>query len=120
MKSTRTYIIGYILSILLTLLAPAALWLHEAMDHQFPTHPQVYMIFVVLALLQLFVQLSFFLHVDQEAKPRWNLTALTFALIVVAILVGGTLWIMHNLSHGQMGSMQPFIDNQITPQNEND
>ncbi len=120
MKKLRSYITGYIISIILTLLAPALLWLHDSMRHQFPTHQQILGLFVVLAVLQLLVQLSFFLHIDQESKPRWNLTALSLALIVVAILVGGTLWIMHNLSHGQAEQMAPFINNQITPQAEND
>ena len=118
MKTLHSYITGYILSIALTLMAPALLWLHNYWQHQFPPHEWIYMLFVVLAVLQLLVQIAFFLHLDQEEKPRWNVTALAFALIVVAILVGGTLWIMHNLSHGQEDQMQPFINDQITPQTE--
>lgn len=117
----RPYIIGFALSSILTLTVPALLWLHASTHHTFPTHQELYIAFTVLALLQLFVQLTFFLHVGRESKPRWNMTALAFALIVVTILVGGTLWIMHNLMHGQTDSISRiFINGEITPQNEND
>jgi cytochrome o ubiquinol oxidase operon protein cyoD len=53
----------------------------------------------VLAIIQLFVQLTFFLHLDRESKPWWNNTAFAFAVIVVVILVGGSIWIMANLNY---------------------
>ncbi len=53
-----------------------------------------------LAVIQLFVQLVCFLHLGRESRPRWNLTVLLFAAMVVGILVFGSLWIMNNLSYG--------------------
>jgi cytochrome o ubiquinol oxidase operon protein cyoD len=57
---------------------------------------------VILAVMQLLVQLVFFLHLGGESKPRWNLMAFMFTLLVVAILVAGTLWIMYNLDYNMM------------------
>ena len=51
-----------------------------------------------LAVAQLMVQLVFFLHLGTESKPRWNLTVVLFALMVVVILVFGSLWIMKNIN----------------------
>ena len=117
----RTYILGFASSLLLTLIAFGLIEWHILSQHEYPPHSVLIPVFVLLALIQLVVQLVFFLHVGKEHGPRWNLTALSFALIVVCILVGGTLWIMHNLSHGQMDSMSKvFINGEITPQNEND
>lgn len=56
-------------------------------------------IIVGLAIAQLLVQLFFFLHLGHERAPRWWLTALVFMLVVLAILVFGSLWIMSNLDH---------------------
>lgn len=53
-----------------------------------------------LAVVQLFVQLVCFLHLGRESRPRWNLTVLLFAAMVVGILVFGSLWIMNNLNYG--------------------
>ena len=115
MKTVRTYIIGFGLSVVLTL---AAFWLvhqHLLSNHIFPSHTLLAALLVLFAIAQLFVQLIFFLHVGQEQKPRWNLAALVFALIIVAILVGGTLWIMHNLEHGQMSNADIFTEENIFP-----
>jgi heme/copper-type cytochrome/quinol oxidase subunit 4 len=53
----------------------------------------------VLALTQLFVQLTFFLHLDRESKPWWNNIVLAFAVTCVFIIVGGSIWIMSNLNY---------------------
>lgn len=119
MTRLASYIIGFVLSVALTLLPLALLWMHEAGGHAFPSHAVMYAAFVLCAVLQMGVQLSFFLHVEDEKRPRWNLLALSFALLVVAIVVGGTLWIMNNLSHGQEAHV-PFIMNKITPEASND
>jgi cytochrome o ubiquinol oxidase operon protein cyoD len=114
----KNYIAGFIFSILLTLAAFFALEEHIRSGHTVFSHQFLYIAIVVCALLQLFVQLYFFLHVGRESKPRWNLAALIFACIVVCILVGGTLWIMNNLQQGSMNSL--YQNGIITPQNEQD
>ncbi|MFZ9035365.1 MAG: cytochrome o ubiquinol oxidase subunit IV [Francisellaceae bacterium] len=91
-----SYVVGFILSIVLTLIA---FWLVGF--HVLPK-TGAYIAIAVLALLQLFVQLYFFLHLDFGSKTRWNLTAFIFALVVVIILVFGSLWIMYNLNEMMM------------------
>ncbi len=118
--SVWSYTLGFVLSIALTFAAFGLFWLHGYTQHAFPTHGVLYATFVGLALLQLLVQLVFFLHVSRQAAARWSLLALLFALLVVAILVGGTLWIMSNLQHHNADPTQPFINGEITPQAEND
>ncbi len=113
-----TYITGYALSILCTLLAFGLLKWHIATQHFFPSHTALTLGFISLALMQLVVQLFFFLHVGRGRDRHWNAVALCFALFIVTVLVGGTLWIMQNLQHGQM--QNNFIDNNITAQNSND
>jgi cytochrome o ubiquinol oxidase operon protein cyoD len=120
MTKLTAYITGFVLSLVLTVLPLALLRMHEAGGHAFPTHEMLYAAFVLFAILQLLVQLFFFFHMDEEARPRWNLTALCFALLVVTIVVGGTLWIMHNLSHMQHDAQLPFIHGAITPAGSND
>ena len=87
------YVIGFVLSIGLTLFsflvapflgAPAATFI------------------IVAAITQLCVQLYFFLHMSEESRPRWNLQVLIFTALIVSILVLGTLWIMSNLARLHM------------------
>jgi cytochrome o ubiquinol oxidase operon protein cyoD len=120
MTTLTKYILGFVLSIVFTLIAFAVVEQHVRSDHAFPSHEVALLLLIVLAILQLGVQLILFLHLGHEEKPRWNLLAFIFAIIVVVILVGGTLWIMHNLESGHEAGSASFINGQITPQTEND
>jgi cytochrome o ubiquinol oxidase operon protein cyoD len=116
MKSIRTYIFGFVLSLALTIAAFGIVELHLTSAHEFPSHSTATLVLIVVALIQLFVQLFLFLHVGVEPKPRWNLLELSFAAITVAILVGGTLWIMGNLMHMQhVAAPNVFEEENIFP-----
>lgn len=94
MTLTR-YMLGFILSIVLTLTAAGFVATATTLSSNV-----VAIVLVALALAQFGVQLIYFLHVGHEKKPHYHLTVLTFALIVVCIVVGGTLWIMDNVNRG--------------------
>lgn len=94
--SQRTYITGFILSILLTLLA--FVLVHK---HLFSTEA-LYVVIVFLALVQFFVQLRCFLQLNTSSEGRWDLISFVFTLVVIFIVVGGSLWIMYNLNYNMM------------------
>jgi cytochrome o ubiquinol oxidase operon protein cyoD len=97
--SYRSYVTGFVLSLIFTLTAYTLVEIH-AHSHRLTFVPQFLIpAIVVLALVQLIVQLVFFLHLNKESNPRWNLTVLLFAIMVVGILVFGSLWIMGNINH---------------------
>ncbi len=106
MKNTsfKSYLIGFILSIVLTLI-PYFLVTNT------PLNKEVLLAIVLgVALLQLVVQLIFFLHLGREEKPRWNLIMLISTLGVVVIVVAGALWIMYHLNYNMMpGEMEQFL-----------
>jgi len=99
--STHRYQIGFVLSLLITALSFGAVWLHEQTHHQLPTHTELALVILALAIVQLLVQLIYFLHLGRETKSR-DVLALTFAGMLIALVVGGSLWIMANLmqNHG--------------------
>lgn len=102
--SRLNYVIGFVLSLGLTL---TAFWLvhkHVANHHEFPSDRFMVVAIMALAVTQLVVQLIYFLHLDSESKPRWNLGALLFMLMVLLIIVIGSLWIMSNLDYRMLGS----------------
>lgn len=95
----RSYISGFLFSLALTLAAYALVNRHVQTDHQDLSHAFIISSVVVLALVQFTVQLVYFLHLGRESKPRWNLMAFLFMLLVVIIVVFGSLWIMNNLDY---------------------
>ena len=94
--TVRYYTIGFILSIALTII-PYVLVTQHLLDSDLTVFS-----IVVAGILQLAVQLIFFLHLGSESKPRWNLMAFIFTIVIVVILVVGSLWIMHNLDYNMM------------------
>lgn len=95
--SRKSYITGFLLAIALTVV-PFGL----VMSHSSVGTP---LIIAVFALAQIGVHVVFFLHVDRSEEQRWNLTALVFTAIVVCIILGGSIWIMHNLYINMMPGM---------------
>lgn len=86
------YVIGFSVCLLLTAAAYVAVTQHLFGGALIP-------IIVGLASVQVLVQLVFFLHLGEETKPRWKLVVFIFMLMVLAILVCGSLWIMQNLNY---------------------
>ena len=88
-----SYITGYIFSVYLTFAAYLAVYNHLLRNALLTAF------IIVLALVQFFVQIYFFLHLGKETKPRWKLAVLIIMIVFVFILVIGSIWIMNNLSY---------------------
>ncbi len=88
-----SYVIGFVLSLGLTLSA------YYVVVNGLLTGWGLLWAIIGLAVTQLVVQLLFFLHLGREDRPRWNLMAFLFMLLVLIILVFGSLWIMTNLNY---------------------
>ncbi|MCA9325629.1 cytochrome o ubiquinol oxidase subunit IV [Candidatus Saccharibacteria bacterium] len=97
-RSRNAYIIGFVLSILLTLTS------FYLVQHDKFSHSLLIGSVAALALAQFGVQMFFFLHLGQEPKPRLKLATFWFMLLVVVIVVVGSLWIMNNLNYNMMAS----------------
>lgn len=93
------YVTGFVLSLILTLLA-------YSMVVGGATGSWVLLTLGGLAILQMLVQLMFFLHLGEEAKPRQKLWSFVFMAIVLLILVAGSIWIMYNMNYN-MSHMTP-------------
>jgi cytochrome o ubiquinol oxidase operon protein cyoD len=97
-----SYIIGFVLSVGITLIAYIYVNQHVLSEHQAYSHASLMILLAALAVTQLVVQLLFFLRLGREKGPRWNLLIFMFAALVVVIIVGGSLWIMNNLNYHMM------------------
>ena len=87
----KTYIRGFVFSVIITTIAFVLVGFKVF-------SPIVLCVAVaVLALAQLFVQLVYFLHLSTDSQARWNLVSAIFAVMVVAIILAGTMWIMFDL-----------------------
>jgi cytochrome o ubiquinol oxidase subunit IV len=106
----RSYVIGFLLSIVLTLAAYFLAQQHLNAQHQFMTHTMMSVIFIGIAMVQLIVQLGFFLHLGREPRPRWNLVFFIATFSIVLLVVIASIWIMDHLNYNMMPhEMEEFL-----------
>ena len=106
--SLKNYITGFLLALILTLLA-----YFLVTQKIYTSYNQIIAIISGLAIVQLFVQLIFFLHLGRESKPRWNVTVFVFAALVVVIIIVGSIWIMNNLNYNMNHSDSKIIKDEL-------
>jgi cytochrome o ubiquinol oxidase operon protein cyoD len=94
-----SYNLGLVLAVILTLVAFGCVMLRPFSVAV--TGP----IILVAALLQVGVHLTSFLHLNRSSTPRWNLAIFGFAVLLVAILISGSVWIMSDATHNMMPNM---------------
>ena len=91
--SLRSYATGFILSVVLTAI-PFWLVMHEELSR-----PATLVAIFAAASIQILVHLYYFLHLNTSSRLRWNLLALVFAVLIMVLIIGGTVWIMANLRY---------------------
>jgi len=109
-ETSRSFVIGFILSLLLTFAAYFAVVYHVTTDVGLTTF------IIFLAFVQLVVQLLFFLHLGRESRPRWNLNVFLTSFSIILFIVVASIWIMQHLYHNLMTPQE--MDN-YTMQQEN-
>ncbi|MDG9883777.1 MULTISPECIES: cytochrome o ubiquinol oxidase subunit IV [Pseudomonas] len=96
-SSARSYNIGFLLAAILTLV-PFALALYPSMSRRV-----TFAVILGCAVLQILVHVVFFLHLTTAREQRWSLVALVFSVVIIALLVGLSLWIMYYVHANMLG-----------------
>jgi cytochrome o ubiquinol oxidase operon protein cyoD len=71
--------------------------------------PAIPIALAVLAVAQIGVHLVFFLHLTTAPDNTNNVLALAFGVLIVALIIGGSVWIMNNLNDRMMPTMQQMM-----------
>ena len=109
----KSYIAGFIASIVLTLAAYFAVAHPEYFSLSLASPGVILAVILALAVVQLVVQMLFFLHVGAQPGRRWKLTVFFVTLALVLIIVIGSLWIMSHLDYNMTpAQMQQYINDQ--------
>ena len=90
------YMKGFILSVILT-----AIPFYLVMTGTLDNHTTVGIV-MAMAVVQIVVHMIYFLHMDARSEGGWNLLSLIFTIIVVAITLAGSLWVMYHLNVNMM------------------
>jgi cytochrome o ubiquinol oxidase subunit IV len=92
----RSYIVGFALAVALTV-TPFAF---VAWDGAF--RATTLWIIAATAATQIAVHFHFFLHINLSKSKRDDLQLILFSMLIVALMAGGTIWILGNLRYRMM------------------
>lgn len=98
--STGKYMVGFVLAIILTLASFIPVMNHMLDDWAISTKV-IYLI--GMAVIQMIVQIVFFLHLNQGPDAKWMVGSMWFGALCVVIIIGGTWWAMSHLNYNMMG-----------------
>ena len=94
--SVKSYSIGFILSVFLTIIAFAVVVNGEL------SRPTLLACITGLAIAQILVHLHYFLHLDSSSEARWNVLVMVYTFLILILFVGGSIWIMYSLHYRMM------------------
>ncbi len=98
--SRKTYLIGFGLSVVLTAI-PFWLVMSGALGNPQATAYTI----MAFALAQVLVHMVCFLHLNTRSESGWTMMALIFTVVMVAIALIGSLWVMYHMNANMMPGM---------------
>jgi cytochrome o ubiquinol oxidase operon protein cyoD len=106
----KSYIIGFIVSLILTLTAYFLAKTSIGLDHSDFEKNTLLFLLLSLALLQYIAQAYWFFHLGEDSK-RGHLWMFLITSALILIIVVGSVWVMKNLDYNMMGN--PDIEQDI-------
>ena len=102
----RSYMTGFILSVILT-----AIPFYLVMAGVFESKALTAVLVMLIAAVQIVVHMIYFLHMNPKSEGGWTMMALIFTLVLVAIALAGSLWVMHHLNANMMPMSPEMMKN---------
>lgn len=91
--SVRSYTIGFILSLVFTFIP------YYLVVNQVIVGTALLVTIMGFAMIQMLIQITFFLHIGRGPKPNWNLFFFVSTFGIILVVVGGSIMIMNNLHY---------------------
>jgi cytochrome o ubiquinol oxidase operon protein cyoD len=98
--TTGSYVIGFVLSLIFTII-PYYLVVEKVVSGM-----TLLATILGFAIVQMIIQIVFFLHLGREKKPHWQLLFFISTVGIILVVVGGSIWIIHHL-HYNMTPVTP-------------
>ena len=95
--SFKSYLTGFILSVILTAIP---FWL--VMGDVIADKTVLVLAIMGLGVVQIFVHMIYFLHMNGKSEGGWTLMAMLFTVVLVMITLIGSLWVLYHLNTNLM------------------
>ncbi len=87
-----SYVTGYVLSLIFTAIP------YYMVVNQVITGTALLAVILAIGVLQMIIQIVFFLHLGRGPKPLYNIVFFISTIGIILLVVVGSLWIMHHLN----------------------
>jgi len=94
--TTISYVIGFILSLIFTAIP------YYMVVHKTVTGNALLATILGVAIIQMLVQIFFFLHLGRGPKPLYNVAFFVCTVSAILVVVGGSIFIMSHLHYNMM------------------
>jgi len=100
--SAKNYIIGFVLAVIMTMLSflPVMMNLFDFLSWSISAKV---MYLLGFALIQMAMQIAFFLHLNEGPDAKWNVATMWISVLIVLIIIVGTWVTMQHLNYNMMG-----------------
>lgn len=99
MNRVVSYSVGLVLALVLTVAAFSLTFAHTGGAAGTLSTPLLIGAILALAMVQLAVQLVFFLHLGRGRDARWNTVAFAGTFFGILVVVLASVWIMYHLNY---------------------
>lgn len=96
--SAKSYLTGFVICAVLTII-PFMLVMNPMFGRA-----ETLLILVGFAVVQILVQLVYFLHMNRSSEGGWNLISFVFTLVILFIIVSLSIWIIWSMHFHMMSS----------------
>ena len=93
---------GLVLTIGYLITEAATVWLHLGDGRAVEGHALGFDFESGFGLVQVLVHLVYFLHMKTDAEGRWNVVSMIFTVLIIAFVVGLSVWIMWSMHYHMM------------------
>ncbi len=93
----KGYMTGFVLAVALTAIP---FWL--VMGKVIASPVMTAIVVLAFGTVQIVVHMIYFLHMNTKSEGGWTMLALLFTLVLVAITLSGSLWVMYHLNENMM------------------
>jgi cytochrome o ubiquinol oxidase operon protein cyoD len=100
--------------VLAAILTVIPFWL--VMGHVIANKQVLILVILALAVVQIFVHIVYFLHLDTRSEAGWNMMAFIFTAVLVIIVLGASIWVMYNENVNMMPMSPQYQQHPISHQ----
>ncbi len=97
-KTVESYVIGFILSLIFTFIP------YYLVVNQIVSGSSLLVTILGFAVVQMIIQIVFFLHLGRGPKPFYNVAFFISTVGIILIVVGGSIVIINNLHYNMLPS----------------